>query len=564
MHTTRRVVRILGGAALCVAALAAAGDAARAGDAPRAIAAIEDDLVADDPAVRAKGAAELTDRFPDGAVAVPMLVDLLDDESPEVVAAAAKAIDEMAIAGAASLCQYVDRESRSPSRTASALNWLLPVIASLPGPRAEDLDTANADRNFPRSSAVPAIGALVPWQLRRAAVAVLMPMTQDRTGERPTLARAAIAMLGADDVSARRAAAYTSPERTAAATSTFSLLRSDRDLRAWMGVRIVARLRSSDAVVVEELRRVVSSDKQPLDMGTFGTLQIARVAAADALAATGPSAAAAAPALLALVRARGTNSGLTRACVKALIAVGRDSELASLLGVTDAPIDMIAIELALAGRTDDLVVSQLAHALTLRDSMPRDLLRAIAMLGVAGKPLLPPLREGLRALPPLFAVGYADAVLAIAPDDTEALKTIDRVIMDNALGAERAWETLATRATPSALLADRLGSLLVGAKFAEMPEAWTSAVDGLARCGALSNRAVGDLTRLAGLADNACSDPATRAQSCVQRARVVVAIGRIGPAAATATSSLTALRDKGDETIRVPAAQALRRIKAKE
>jgi len=65
------------------AAFALSSGAATAGDAPRAVDVIENDLVAEDPAVRAKAAAELTDRFPDGAVAVPMLVDLLDDETPE-------------------------------------------------------------------------------------------------------------------------------------------------------------------------------------------------------------------------------------------------------------------------------------------------------------------------------------------------------------------------------------------------------------------------------------------------------------------------------------------------
>ena len=89
--------------ATALLAASAAHDVATAGDAPRAVDAIESDLVADDPAVRAKAAAELTDRFPDGAVAVPMLVDLLDDESPEVVAAAAKSLDAFAVAGAPAL-----------------------------------------------------------------------------------------------------------------------------------------------------------------------------------------------------------------------------------------------------------------------------------------------------------------------------------------------------------------------------------------------------------------------------------------------------------------------------
>src|SRR6266850_1961590 len=99
-------MRTASGFLLMAALVAAAHDVATAGDAPRAIDVIENDLVADDAAVRAKAAAELVDRFPDGAVAVPMLVDLLDDEAPEVVAAAARAIDSMAVAGAGPLAKF--------------------------------------------------------------------------------------------------------------------------------------------------------------------------------------------------------------------------------------------------------------------------------------------------------------------------------------------------------------------------------------------------------------------------------------------------------------------------
>jgi len=100
MGSIRGLVRTSALAALLVGAAVAGHGDARAGDAKRTVDVIETDLVSDDPAVRAKAATELTDRFPDGAVAVPMLVDLLDDESPDVVAAAARAIDSMALAGA--------------------------------------------------------------------------------------------------------------------------------------------------------------------------------------------------------------------------------------------------------------------------------------------------------------------------------------------------------------------------------------------------------------------------------------------------------------------------------
>jgi len=46
--------------------------------------------------------------------------------------------------------------------------------------------------------------------------------------------------------------------------------------------------------------------------------------------------------------------------------------------------------------------------------------------------------------------------------------------------------------------------------------------------------------------------------------KVAVALGRIGPDAVAAVPLLTSLRDGKDETLRVVAAQALRRIRAKK
>jgi hypothetical protein len=83
-----------------LAVLAAAACADRSADDRIAVRAIEEELLADGPAARATAAAKLADLFPEGADAVPMLIDLLDDESPDVVAAAARAIDSMALAGA--------------------------------------------------------------------------------------------------------------------------------------------------------------------------------------------------------------------------------------------------------------------------------------------------------------------------------------------------------------------------------------------------------------------------------------------------------------------------------
>jgi hypothetical protein len=79
-----------------------------------------------------------------------------------------------------------------------------------------------------------------------------------------------------------------------------------------------------------------------------------------------------------------------------------------------------------------------------------------------------------------------------------------------------------------------------------LPEACT--LTALGRAGPLAKDAVPGLLRLADRGSEAAA----------------VALGRIGPDAAAAIPALTALRDKGDETIRVPAAQALRRIRAKK
>src|SRR5207244_2442791 len=100
---------------------------------------------------------------PDGAVAVPMLVDLLDDESPEVVAAAARAIDSMAVAGVRPMAAFCSDPTnwKDGSQFREGVRGLPVLALALGSPIATDLvDEAQLKECKPSASLV-AIAALL-------------------------------------------------------------------------------------------------------------------------------------------------------------------------------------------------------------------------------------------------------------------------------------------------------------------------------------------------------------------------------------------------------------------
>jgi HEAT repeat protein len=159
----------------------------------------------------------------------------------------------------------------------------------------------------------------------------------------------------------------------------------------------------------------------------------------------------------------------------------------------------------------------------------------------------------------------ADVILTIAPGDADATRVVEELAKDPAIEtAGAALAVLAERAPPSATLTAQLSAALDPAAGPNWAYYDIRNVEGLARCGPLAKAAVPKIIRVLANEEKGTLAPNTRTGSADRRRRIVASLGRIGPDAAAAVPALTALRDKGDETIRVAAAQALRRIKAKE
>jgi hypothetical protein len=534
----------------------AAHDVARAGDAPRAIDAIENDLVADDPAVRAKAAAELTDRFPDGAVAVPMLVDLLDDESPDVVAAAAKAIDSMAVAGAGPLIAYYADDSHWKPGT-----WLGDVSPNpmrAPGRWGFDTKGLRLEKEGPTSAEV-AVSALssesgdVPW---------LLEFSRRCPEETRVFVAATLAMRGADAVAAKGIAPTSHPGRSKAAAAAVALLKSGLDLKSWTGACVLTRLRASDAEVVSALTETLTAAKKPQLFDREGDAwKLAHVGACLALGAIGAPATPAAPALL---RCAATKDGESNAfyCAGALLRLGKEDDVVALLGRNPPTADLLAAALAHEGRAAAVVVPMLTAKVKSADGLMWMIpLESLADFGPAAVSALTALKERAdKSTSTWMTLCFADAILAIAPTDAEGLRLLKKA--QAAPGQEHSRSRIGEKARRAATLpsvADLKAIVVHGTE--EGSGVDVDALNHIGRLGADASALVDDLVQLTTEMNKCCGEFWNKPWASDRRRTAVVALGRICPSADAAVPALTALRDKGDETIRVATAQALRRIR---
>ena len=556
--------------AVVLAALAVASDAS-AGDAPRAIAAIENDLVADDPAVRAKAAGELTDRFPDGAVAVPMLVDLLDDESPEVVAAAAKAIDSMAVAGATPLTKYfLDEKHWSAGlRTVEDLPVLLTLKAPSP---ADGLDWERimGGKAPLVSSEDAAIVALMPrfhwrgdgWNV---STPLLAAAARQGTGEARTLAASALAMAGADAVVAKGHPVAATPARSAAAASALSLVKNDLDVRSWVGSRVLARVRSGDAAVVAALTQALTAPKKPPESRPEWRRQAAR-AACVALGAAGSAAAPAAPELLRVATDDTADIAYVYGCIDALLLMGKEPELVKILTGSGRAAERVAGALASRKKAAESVVPFLLAALE-RTGDPNQA-DDLAEYGPAASRALPALQRLVReAKSKITMLHWIDVILAISPADRPCANALRKMASDREpLAVEGSMRVIVRRATAETDFAPDLQSSLSraveGTLGMEIDE--EEILDALARCGPAAKGAVPVVVKAIQEAEKTRADYGRGPKAALTYRSGVRALGAIGPDAAAAIPMLEGLRSKADETVCVPLAQALRRIKAKK
>ena len=570
MHVSKGLGRAIAVTAAFVLALTFAGRAARAGDEPRAVDAIENDLVAGDPAVRARAAAELNDRFPDGAVAVPMLIDLLDDESPDVVAAAISAIDSMTVAAAGSLAKWLlnDANFNGPlpptdGTFAEVLNTLTPLKSA----RAVEVFISATD-GHPYGPAEPGAGviaAVMPFSEITNGMSCLLAIHRGSTGDTRVFAAAALAMLGSDGLVARGFEPPPNQARAAAAASAVRLVNSGSDLRSWCGSRILSRLRAADGATISALSSAVSARKKVL---WEHDEPLAAVAACRALGALGARAVQAAGTLRSEISKPATKPNIRLECARSLAICGREADLRDALSREGEDAVSLAGAVALDGRMAEVVVPVLVATLDAPLPSAWPSLRPLAALGPKAAAALPAVRK--LADQSKFRsdrLVCLDAVLSISPGDEFAVEQVLAISNESSLGdddAEAALRILATRAPATPAVVARLRKAVVQAVSGKPPPAWTDAVDGLGRAGAAARESVEPLTRLVGRADRLHADPDHRLVFADDRQRLVIALGRIGPDADMAVAALTALRDKGDETIRVPAAQALRRIQAKK
>ena len=559
MSATRASLRATAFPAAVVLVLCSPGSVARAGDAPRAVAAIENDLVAGDPAVRAKAAAELADRFPDGAVAVPMLVDLLDDESPDVAAAAAKSIDSMALASVAPLAKFFADETNW--KAGAPLAESLPVVMTLKGPRAADaFDYDRERKKAPIRHDELAKAALLSDDGRYGSPATPKILAAMRQADVRTLAAAALAMHGADAMCERGLAPPQHPGRSSAAASALPLAKSDLDTRAWVACRLLARARAGDPAVVAVLTQTLTAKKTPAKPGSDEDRTYSPQQACIALGAIGPAAASAAPVLLDLVAKKETSVGVVYRSADALFRMGKESDVVALLERKPPTAELLAGALASEGRAAATVVPVLiARMKASDDGEGMDDLAPYGAAAAAALPVLKArnvadLREALRV---------ADVVLAIAPADPDGLKIVDAGLADRDPDTfDSALKVLVGRTPAGPALVSRLQAICAGKS--ENTPTLARFSEALGRCGPAAKPAVPVLSTALADAEKAYANPDLVTRACESRRRLVTSLGRIGPDAAAAVPALTALRDKGDETIRVPAAQALRRIQAKK
>lgn len=519
-----------------VGVLAARDDVVRGGDAPRAIDAIASDLVADEPTVRAKAAAELVDRFPDGAVAVPMLVDLLDDESPDVAAAAARTLDSMSVAGAIVLTESCADRARlaAKARYGKAFADVVAGYSIGPDDALADDEPVTAGACLLAALLAPGEGAWVFDPVPRWEAALLGAHRRGKD-DAQALAAAGLAMLGADALASHGVAPTADARHVAAAKALVPLVASDDVMQSWCGARIAMRLRVATSDLVAALaetlvakktapdswRRVPHDTRNPWLKARFD-----RVAAVEALAEIGPSAAAAAPRLAAILADPTVTTdsrdrdpeGLVPRSVRALVRAGRESDVGAVFDRNPTNALYLARLAAQSGCSAGLVLSRLADEAARPDARreaflpmaalgPADAFAGLAALGPAAADALPVVRARFReTTDEMSKEAIAKALVAISPADPEAIDFLAAVVRgkdlsmsDNASGYEYdAWSVLC-RAAPTPTVVRVLADDINGERHAV---GGLETIDALGRAGPLAAGAIPGLIDLAHFANS--------------------------------------------------------------
>lgn len=551
-------------AASCAALLAAVpSQRAHAQDAKRPIAAIEDDLVADDPKVRAKAAAELEGRFPEGAAAIPLLVDLLDDESAEVGSAAGRAIDSMVIQGASVVLRWCENSAHFNVKSkfggelpALALESAMPDVASM-------LDTPDL-----LSGAVPPdlpmLSAFSDYHMWWPETHLLIAVFRRSTPQTREAAAAALAMQAADALYTKGLAFRSDPARASVIKRAVALLEREDELQSWVGARLLSRLRGTDSDVIAALARALSAPRKVMALrgdeiiiaSRTGAQRrpVVRDEACRALGRVGRAAAAsnAGPLLLeSLSKPKGDEGVNLGLCVETLLSMGRESELLDLVRQKGPRVDDLVLALGNRGCRASVIVTTLVEFV--RAGRP-GALDALAKCGVHAKSALPELKQQMRtAADAKLRIQLASAIARIDPMDAEAIQLLELYPEDDIA----VW-TLAHHGPAASTVIERMVNVVAAAPDSRDPTKCFREVAGLVRLGQ-TGRVVPPLVRLLVRELGEHSDPFYARDFSRE---LCVAIGLAGSSGASALPTLDQIRRGRDPTMRVVAAQAVRRIRS--
>jgi hypothetical protein len=487
----------------------------------------------------------------------------------------------MSVAGAIVLAERCADRSLLAAKARYGKEFAQLVAAYFTEPRdafADD-EPVKASACLQAALLAPGQGSWGDDQVPRWSLALLDAHRRGKDDARP-LADAGLAMLGADALAEHGVAPSPDPRRAAAAKALVPLVANDDVMQSWCGARIAMRLRTATPELVDALAgTLVAKRTAPeswrhiaRDTRTQPWLKIRcdRIAAVEALAALGPSAAAAAPRLAEIAADPVVDSDwsdrdpeeLVTRSVRALVHLGREADIAAILDRHQPSALFAARRTAESGCPAGVVLPVLA-AEAAKPGAHLDAFRGLAALGPSAATALPVLKTRFRQETDEWRKEeIAAAIVAVSPSDAEAIdflaslvKGKDLSVSDNASGwVYGAWDVLC-RAAPTPTVLRVLTDDVNGAKHALGGQ---ETVEALGRAGPLAKDAVPALIGSLG--------PLTAADSSnwvtpVARRNLAIALGRIGPDAAKAVPALTAWRDTGDETIRVVAAQAVRRIR---
>ena len=555
----------------CGAVFALLGSASDRIDAARAdppdLASVQAQMVDDSEEARAAAAAALVDRYPDGAICVPMLIDLLDDESPRVVQNAARALDSMMVAAATPLAEYCARPEIRSKGAAFAEH----VAAGLAGRAGYVVLLGDTSKWSARprpplelerivaAALHPADGAQRPWE-------ALVLATRGSNGPQRQLAAAALACFGADAILAKGIPLFAHPGRSDAARPCLVLLNGQTDVESWCGARLLHRLRWSDRTTASTLLDVADSSRTavgdralPFDEEAMAVLgDMGTAATKDSIQR-----------LIESVKVGPYDADLDARC-GAVIALGHAEDLSGLMEPSRSGLaQWIGAALlkrgVLAGRALATVLDAYRRGVPYVGGCSLE--NVLAGAGEAGAPALPLLRKKMDSHDQMERrTGAAFAILAIEPKDPAALAFIVTTIDDPAtdVGVRRAAEVRLPR------MATTLpGSLELLRDWAK-PDALRrrvargmSAIAGLCLLAARARGAEGDLIRDLALFDVSAREGPGGYCFLEGLRKTIEALGRIGNPAVAAVPALEAMRNGDDVTLRVVAAQAIRRIRAK-